>query len=203
MPIQPKQERSRKRPSQILKAALQEFSARGFSDCRLEDVASRVGISKGTIYRYFPNKEELFCAVIQHQVVERLKHLDELTATHEGSIELFLRSKLIPFFQAFLASDARHVARLVMAEGPKFPQVAEFYYREVVQKGTGILRGLIEKGVERGEFRRTDLSDFPQLIMAPALMALIWNSLFSDFRPLDLSRLLHTHIDLLLEGLKS
>jgi hypothetical protein len=89
------------------------------------------------------------------------------------------------------------IVRLIMAEGPRFPAIADFYYREVVSRGLGALRALIALGVERGEIKHEKLAQFPQIVVAPALIALVWKSLFERHAPLDADAMLRTHLDLI------
>jgi hypothetical protein len=100
-------------------------------------------------------------------------------------------------------SDVRRLLRVFLAEGPQFPELTEFYYHEVVSRGMSVMRALIARGVETGEFRDTALSDYPQPLIAGALVAILWESLFGQDHPLDTERMLETHVSLLLDGLKA
>jgi hypothetical protein len=91
----------------------------------------------------------------------------------------------------------KDVIRLIMAEGPRFPKLAEFYYREVIGRVLPVMRGLLTRAVERGELNHDALARFPQLLVAPALMAVMWSGLFERFEPLDVRQLMQAHLDLL------
>ncbi|HET6521423.1 MAG TPA: TetR/AcrR family transcriptional regulator [Geminicoccaceae bacterium] len=194
--------RKEARPAEILGAALEEFAANGYAATRLDDVARRAGVSKGTIYLYFDDKEALFKEVVRRSVVPHLERLRAAVDGATGSAEAFLRNDFKGFALGLIESEARHVVRLLVAEGPRFPDLAGFYFDEVVGPGMAALGALVDRAVARGEFRRTALGELPQLLVAPALVALIWRALFDRRRPLDLDELFDTHVDLVLNGLK-
>jgi AcrR family transcriptional regulator len=181
----------------ILKAALEEFSAGGFAATRLDDVARRAGVAKGTIYLHFADKEALFQEIIRSMLTPLVGNLEELRdldvpfrAIAEQIVELFVRE--------VLETDRKNIIRLMITEGPRFPKIAEFHYREVVSRVMGAMQAILRRAVERGEIQHKALAQFPQLLFAPALMAVIWNSLFERFSPLDARAMLRTHIDILL-----
>ena len=190
------------RPQEILSAAFAEFAANGYDATRLDDVARRAGVAKGTIYLYFESKEDLFKAMVRRAVVPRLEDLAGAVDGLAGSAEGFLRGPFREFVVRLIDSEARFIVRLLIAEGHRFPDLTRFYFDEVVGRGMAVLRRLVARGVELGEFRPTALDEFPQLLIAPAVMGLVWKSLFDSYRPLDLDRLIGAHIDLVLNGLK-
>jgi len=102
------------------------------------------------------------------------------------------------FVQEIYATRRRDLARLVITEGARFPAIAEFYYREVVERAIAALRALVERAIARGELRHDALARFPQLIAAPGVVAILWAGLFERFAPLDVAAMLRAHIDLLL-----
>jgi AcrR family transcriptional regulator len=195
--------RKDERPDEILAAAVEEFAAKGYAAARLDDVARRAGVAKGTIYLYYAGKDELFQAVVRRAIVPHLDHLEALALASSSSVEAFLRGPFLGLQRHLLRSDVRRLVRVMLAEAPLVPGLSEFYYREVVARGLGILRTLIARGVERGEFRPTALAELPQPLIAGAVLALLWEWLFGRHHPLDTERLLETHISLLLEGLKA
>ena len=191
------------RPQQIVAAAFEEFAEKGFSATRLEDVASRARVSKGLPYLYFKTKVELFKAVIRSVITSHFDVIRERMETTELSVEEFLRGPLLAFMQELVCSRRAFIARLLIAEGHKHPELTEFYFDTVVARGIDTLTRLIDRGVARGEFRQTRLRDFPQLLIAPMLTAIIWRSLFERHRHLDTDALLATHIDLMIAALKA
>lgn len=193
-----REQRSQARREAILAAALEEFSAGGFAATRLDDVARRAGVAKGTIYLYFRDKEDLFQELVRAMLspvvgaVENARNV-EMTADQlaEWVIEFFVRE--------IHGTRRRDIIRLMMAEGPRFPKLAEFYYREVLGRILGAVRALLARAVERGEVRHAALAQFPQLLFAPGLVAIVWSGLFERFAPLDVRALLRAHFDILLK----
>jgi AcrR family transcriptional regulator len=198
--------RSRKerdsRPQEIVDAAFQEFAAKGFAGTRLEDVAARARVSKGLPYLYFKTKEELFKAVVKSIVTPAFDAMRTEIETTTLSTEAFLKGPFLAFIQNIVGSRRATIARLLIAEGPKHPELTAFYYEHILSRGMATLRALIDRGVERGEFRATPLRDFPQLLIAPVLTAILWRALFERHHHLDTDRLLETHISLLLDAIR-
>lgn len=195
--------RKETRPDEILDAALEEFVQKGFAAARLDDVARRAGVAKGTIYLYFPSKGELFKAVVRRAVLPLLESVRVMTQTFAGSTEEFLRGPFKEMQLRLLQLEERHVARILITEGRAFPDLTDFYVREVIQRGLDTLRMVVARGVARGEFRKTNLEQFPQPLIAATVLALIWETVLSRHAPLDVEGLLDTHIDLLIEGLRA
>jgi AcrR family transcriptional regulator len=180
-------------------AALDEFAASGFAATRLDDVARRAGVAKGTIYLHFADKESLFQELIRSE-------LSPVVATLETPPDLPLRAVvellMATFVREVLQTRRKDIVRLVLAEGRRFPKVAEFYYREVVGRGMSAVRTLMRRAVARGEIGSDALVHFPQLVVAPGLVSIIWDGLFDRFEPLDVEALMRTHVDLLLKALE-
>lgn len=193
--------RRSKRQDAILAAALEEFSAKGFAQARLDDVARRAGVAKGTIYLYVESKEDLFRAVARRSVVPLVADLTERIERFEGPTEDLLRTIMAVFRQGLANPDVRAVVYLVLSEAGRFPDIAEFYYREVVARGIAAVRRVIARGVERGDLRPNAVTDFPQLFIAPLLVGTVWQELFDRFEPIDLDGLFDAHIDTLLHGI--
>jgi AcrR family transcriptional regulator len=195
--------RKEERPAEITQAAMETFAEHGYAAARIDDVAKRAGISKGLLYLYFKTKEELFKAVIRSVVVPRIDALKTAITDSDLSAEEFLRGPFLEFIRKLPDSPARIVVRLLVADGPKHPDLTAYYYEQVVSGGMDSLRQLINKGVEQGEFRKSQLDEFPQLIVAPVLVSIIWKTLFEKHLPLDTDKLLQTHIDLILSAIKA
>ena len=189
------------RQEDILEAALEAFSRTGFAATRIDDVARRAGISKGTIYLYFPSKEALFEGVVRHFMVPKLDRVDELRAGHVGSADDLLRMQLATVYREIVGSRLREILRLLLAEGPRFPELLAFYHAEVVDRAMAGLRATIELGIAQGVFRPNSARDFPQVVMGPAILAGVWTLLFDSFAPLDLDAYAEAHLDILLRGL--
>jgi AcrR family transcriptional regulator len=195
--------RKEQRHEEIVEAALEEFAVKGYAETRLDDVASRAGISKGLVYVYFKTKEELFKAVIRSFIIPRVDALIREVERSRRSSEEMLRGPLLSFMKEFAKSRKRIVVRLLIAEGPKHPDLLDFYHREVISRGMRLVRLIVTRGVTSGEFRPSPYQDFPQLFVAPMLLAMIWQMLFARHQALDIDRYLDAHIAIVLQTLKS
>lgn len=189
------------RPGEILDAGLAEFADKGFAAARLEDVARRAGIAKGTIYLYFPSKEALFEAAIRDRLVGTIDGFSAATAGFEGSTEELLRRLLTIVYARLVGTDAVVLLKILISEGHRFPELVALYREVVVSRGLEMLRAILDRGIARGEVREAPASGDPRLIIAPAIMAAVWTLLFSAQAPLDRQALLDAHIDLLMHGL--
>jgi AcrR family transcriptional regulator len=193
---EPRAARQAERREAILAAALEEFSASGFASTRLDDVAKRAGVAKGTIYLYFRDKESLFQELVRAM-------LSPLVAKLEAAPMMDLPARAIAeaiadlFVREIFGTRRQDVIRLIIAEGARFPTLAEFYYHEVIERVVAAVRALLKRAVARGELSSDALARFPQLLVAPALVALVWNGLFNRFAPLDVRELMRAHIELL------
>jgi AcrR family transcriptional regulator len=191
------------RPQEIVAAAFEEFAANGYAATRLEDVATRAKVSKGLPYLYFKTKEELFKAVIRSVITPLFDAMRERMLATDLSCEAFLKGPFLAFVQELVVSRRVLIARLLIAEGHKHPELTKFYYDHVIAKGRETLQAFIDRGVARGEFRPTRLRDFPQLIIAPVLLSVVWRTLFERHHHLDTDALLATHVDLLIEAIRA
>jgi AcrR family transcriptional regulator len=189
-------ERAAERRQAIIEAALDEFIARGFAATRLDDIAKRAGVAKGTIYLHFKDKESMFEELIRTAIVPlvgRMQGPPPAGATVRDAIEGFA----LAFIQEIAKTRRGDIVRVIVAEGPRFPAIADFYYREVVSRGLAGMRALIEAGIARGEIKNKNLAKFPQILVAPAMIAVIWQSLFARHAPLDAIEMFRTHLDLI------
>ena len=190
--------RSAARRDAILSAALEEFSSRGYAAARLDDVAKRAGVAKGTIYLYFADKETLFQELARSMLTPLIGHIETLAA-----VELpfpILAERLVDVVsQELIGSRRKDIVRLIISEGTRFPAIADFYYREVLSRVFSALRQILQRALDRGELRHRGLVAFPQLLGAPVLVAMVWQSLFQKQAPLDIRAMLNAHLDILLD----
>ncbi len=196
------QRRKEDRPQEITEAAFEAFAEKGYSATKVADVAKRAGVSKGLMYLYFKTKEELFKAVVKSVVIRRVDRLIENVETTELSSENFIRGPLQSFLQQIPASPVAVVIRLLVSEGRKHPDLVDYYYDNVVAKGLAAISGFLRRGVERGEFRQSAVTDLPHLILAPVMLSIIWGLIFTD-QKLDTDKLIETQIDLVLTQIKA
>jgi AcrR family transcriptional regulator len=176
---------------------MDEFIARGFAATRLDDVAKRAGVAKGTIYLHFKDKESMFEELIRTAIVPLVMRLGATPPPSGASVRDMVEGFAGTFIQEVATTRRGDLVRLIVAEGPRFPAVADFYYREVVSRGLAGMRALIELGIARGEIKQKNLARFPQIMVAPALIAVIWQSLFSRHAPLDALEMFRVHLDLI------
>jgi AcrR family transcriptional regulator len=195
------QRRKQDRPQEITDAALAAFAEKGYAATRVDDVAKRAGVSKGLLYLYFKTKEELFKAVVRSFVVPRIDALTEIIDSSELSSEEFLRGPFLDFVKTLPGSPISVVIRLMIAEGPKHPDLVQFYWDNVVSRGLGTISELLQRGVQTGEFRKSAVSEQPHLFIMPVLFSVVFNSLFKK-QSMDTNRLIETQIDLLITHLK-
>ena len=198
-----RRERRDTRPQEIVAAAFEEFAAKGYAGTRLEDVAARARVSKGLPYLYFKTKEALFKAVIKSVITAHFDVMRQRMETTTLSSEVFLKGPFLSFLQDLVCSKRAFIARLLIAEGHKHPELTAFYYEQVVSRGIETLTRLIDRGVERGEFKETRLREFPQLLVAPALTAILWRQLFERHHHLDTDGLLAANIELLTDAIRA
>lgn len=196
------QRRKEDRPQEIAEAAFEAFAEHGYAQTRVEDVASRAGVSKGLMYLYFRTKEELFKAVIRNVVTRRVDALIRVVEQTELSSEDFLRGPMLDFMKSVPHSRIPVVIRLLLAEAPRHPDLVDYYWENVAGRGLDAIRRFLERGIERGEFRRSAVNDLPQLFLAPVMLSVIWKILFAK-RPLDSDRLIETQMELILAHIRA
>ncbi len=196
------QRRKEDRPQEITEAAFEVFAEKGYAATTIAEVAQRAGVSKGLTYLYFRTKEELFKAVIKSVVIRRVDALVDAVETTELSSEDFIRGPLLDFMKQVPGSPIAIVIRLLISEGQRHPDLVDFYWENVVSKGLTAISRFVGRGVERGEFRDTAVTDLPQLVMAPMMLSMIWRILFPR-RDLDTDYLIATQIDMLLAYIKA
>ena len=203
--IERPQRRRRKeaRPAEIIEAGMAEFAEKGFAGARLSDVATRAGIAKGTIYLYFESKEKLFEAVVETKIRSTITEVETMIAGYQGSSDTLLHIIISKLYQEMVLSDKSELMRIIIGEGRRFPEVAKFYYDTVIKNGMEVMTALVQRGIDRGEFRQSAAAEYPRLIMAPAVMATIWRLTFNEFEEIDTDMVMAAHLDLVLNGLKT
>jgi AcrR family transcriptional regulator len=199
----PRQRRKEARPAELTAAALELFVEKGFAGTRLDDVAARAGVSKGTLYLYFDSKEALFKAVIQEGIVPILEAgagmVDSFTG---GSVDL-LRGVILEWWKRIGATSLAGVPKLMISEAGNFPELAAYYNDTVIIRGRELLRRILQRGIARGEFRAVDVETAIDVIFAPVLMMLVWRYSLGacGCGSHDPATYLRTHLDLALNGL--
>lgn len=200
----PRRRRKEARPQELLEAALSLFVEKGFAATRAEEVAALAGVSKGTLYLYFPSKEELLKAVISHFLVARIAEGAERIQRFSGPRGQLLRSTLIDWWTELYESPASGVFKLIITEVRNFPEIADHYAREVIEPAHQMVGGIIAEGISRGEFRQVDVGTAVHSLVLPlVMMCLHRHSLGAcpqDWH-LDPRAFIEQHVHLVLDGL--
>lgn len=197
------QRRKQARPGEILEAALEQFVEKGYAATKLEDVAQRAGVTKGTMYLYFESKDALFKAVVLANVVPALERAEQLVAEFQGSSRDLLVQYMRAWMDAVYNTALSGLPKLLISEAANFPEMARFYHVEVVDRGQRLLRGIIQRGIENGEFRGVDPDYTARVLRAPILLAAVWKHslLKTESCTVDVQQYLEAHIDLMLHGM--
>jgi AcrR family transcriptional regulator len=194
--------RKAERPQEIIEAAFWEFSRNGYATTTLERIAERAGVTKGTIYVYFENKEHLFISMVREFTKAAHENVQELYETHDGSTAELLRAQFSLIYQHLVKDKRRReVVRMLIAESSRFPELADRYYDEILRPCLDMLKQVIRRGVDRGEIRQSAVIDSPQVVIAPIALVDLWMMMFDDRQPLDLKVYFDAHLELVLNGL--
>ncbi len=184
----------------ILEAAVGVFVAQGFAAARLDEVAAKAGVAKGTIYLHFKDKQDLFEQMVRAAVAPVIERLEALAKVPDLPADMVLKSLYELFRTEVLGTARKDLLRLVITEGPRFPAIAKFYHREVVSRGLKLMGGVLQRAGEKGELAAGGLAAYPQLVVAPLILAVVWDGLFGAIQPLDVKGLLDAYRRLLLGG---
>lgn len=193
------------RPQELLAAALDQFVERGYAATRLEDVAKHAGVSKGTLYLYFANKEELFKAVVRANIVATIGEAEQDAAAFDGPSGELLGTLLMKWWAEICATPLGGITKLILSEGNNFPELAQFYNEEVVARGSNLFIQVLIRGIERGEFRPVDPVVMTQVLIAPVLMLMMWTHSFMptcDMPPVAPQAFMETFISTTVRGLR-
>ena len=196
--------RKEARPAELVAAALELFVERGYAGTRLEDVAAQAGVSKGTLYLYFENKEDLFKAVVRENIVVRISESADEVMRFDGSSGDLLRYLVTSWWREYGDSTAGGLGKLVMAESGNFPEIARFFVDEVIEPWHNVLAAAVRRGIERGEFRRVEPQMFVRVVTAPLVMLSLWKRSFGPCSrtPIDSDAYIATHVDMMLAALR-
>ncbi len=191
------------RPSEIVAAALAVFAEQGFAGAKIEEIARRAGVAKGTVYLYFATKEALFEAAVRENISPIFARLDSLSRQPAASAGERLTAVIHRVYAELIENPARRIImQILIAEGSRFPQLTAFYHVAVISQAQKMLKRLLKQGVASGEFRQTPALKHPEIIMSPAMMAVVWKMTFDHIAPLAMKPYLQAHIDLVLNGLR-
>ena len=191
------------RPEEIIAAALELFVERGFAATRLDDVAAHAGVSKGTLYLYFESKEDLFKAVVRGNIVPLLLHGEQLLENFAGSSADLVRQLVLGWWELTGSTKIAGIPKLVIAEAGNFPDLAKFYYDEVILRAHSMFRRVLQRGADAGEFREVDIDHLVHVTLAPLVMLAVWRHSFAccEREKLQPRRYLDAYLDMLLHSL--
>lgn len=162
------------RPGELMDAALDLFVEKGFAATRVEEVALRAGVSKGTLFLYFPSKVELFKAVVRENIAGRFDEWNREFDTFTGTTGDMVRYCMLQWWDRIGATQASGITKLVMSEASHFPELADFYRTEVIEPGNALIRRILQRGVDRGEFRPINIDVAIYSIIAPMIFVIMW-----------------------------
>lgn len=196
--------RKHARPAEIRQAALECFGERGFAATRLDDVAELAGVTKGTVYLYFHNKEDLFKAVVKEELVPNIVKIQTRLADEHLSPPDALAELMRFWIKTLDSTRLSLIPKLVISEIGNFPELAEFYIHEVIDRGFSLIGGIIRRGIETGDFRKVDVEETTVCVIAPAIVSMLWRHTFEQFgsKRIDPLSLFETHIEMILRGLQ-
>ena len=197
--------RKEARPGELLAAALELFVEKGFAATRSEEVAARAGVSKGTLFLYFPSKEELFKAVVRENISGRFAEWEQEFASFEGSTAEMVRYCMRVWWERIGSTRASGITKLIIGEARNFPDIAAFYQQEVIRPANQLMRRILQRGVDRGEFRPLDIEYTVFSIVAPMMFLIMMKHSLGvcvpQEYPLDPQRYIDTQVENLLQGL--
>ncbi len=205
-PASPKRERRKEaRPGELLDAALDLFVEKGYAATKVDEVAARAGVSKGTLFLYFPSKEELFKAVVRESIVGRFGEWSQELAQFQGSTADMLRYAYTTWWESIGSTRASGITKLMLSEAGNFPEITQFYQREVIEPGQQLIRRVLLRGVERGEFRTVNMDYAVYAVLAPMIFLMLWKhsigACVPDALAFDPEAYISSQVDNLLHGL--
>ncbi|MDB5966905.1 MAG: transcriptional regulator, TetR family [Polaromonas sp.] len=202
-----RERRKEARPGELLDAALELFVEKGFAATRVEEVAARAGVSKGTLFLYFQSKEELLKAVVRENISGRFKEWNEEFLTFEGSSAEMLTYCMNVWWDRVGATRASGITKLMMSEAGNFPEIAAFYQQEVIAPGQTLIRRIFQRGVDRGEFHVVDMDHAVYLVVAPMMFLILARHSAGvcvlDTVDLDPKKYIATQLDAILYGVST
>lgn len=199
--------RKESRPAELLSAALEIFVEKGYAATRLDDVAGRAGVSKGTLYLYYPSKEELFKAVVREAIVTKIDAYRREVETSQAASGELLRNFFDAWWEQFGATDLAGIIKLIVAEAGNFPEVARFFQDEVVAPNDALLRAIVQRGIDRGEFRPIDIEAAVHIWMAPMVLKAIWMNSVEQACPMcsdiPVERVMRAQVAMILDAIRT
>jgi AcrR family transcriptional regulator len=197
------QRRADDRPREICAAALEVFAEKGFAAAKLDEIARRAGVSKGTLYLYFEDKQELFRAVVKSAIAPNIEAITSDVAALDAPFPDLVRMFLTGFAEREARLPIGAVAKIVVGESRNFPELARVWHDEVASKAIGALSALIDRAQQRGEVRAGDARLYAFSLIGPMVLGALWRATLvpAGGTPLDLTALAKQHSETVLAGL--
>lgn len=194
--------RKEDRPAEILASALKNFSMKGFTATKLDEVAKEAGVSKGTLYLYFESKEVLFKAVVSEFVLPQIAKAEEQAEQYTGSIKDLMSQLLDNWRINVLETDLSGIPKIIIAEASNFPDIAKFYLENVIQRMRHFVANLINIGIEQGEFRQCDSEFAARTFLSTMVFSAIWKHSLGPYdENYDIKEYLNSSLDIFLRGI--
>jgi TetR/AcrR family transcriptional regulator len=201
-----RERRKEARPGELLAAALDLFVEKGFAATRVEEVAARAGVSKGTLFLYFPSKDELFKAVVRENISGRFTEWNEEFEGFTGTSFDMLSACMNVWWDRVGATKASGLSKLMMSEARNFPEIAAFYQQEVVQPGHSLICRILQRGIDRGEFRQLDMAYAAYSVVAPMMFLMLSRHSMGvcvpDHVALDPKKYIASQLSIILDGMR-
>ncbi|MGR3491738.1 MAG: TetR/AcrR family transcriptional regulator [Shimia sp.] len=197
----PVRRRKDARPGEIVAAGIAEFAEHGFERARLDRIAKAAGIAKGTIYLYFESKDALFLAAVEEYIAGTMSESEQLASGFSGTTEELLRALLDRLYTQFLRPEHQAIMRILIAEGHRMPEVMTQYHSLTIDRGVGVLKAILQRGVDRGEVRPSAIIDHPQVMIAPSMFLALNRMMFTGTYKLDIEQYKEAHIEVILRGI--
>jgi TetR/AcrR family transcriptional regulator len=202
-----RERRKQDRPGELIEAALDIFVEKGFAATRVEEVAARAGVSKGTLFLYFPSKEDLFKAVVRENLVASVAQGAEDIAQFKGTSSELLEWMMLQWWHRYGATKASGISKLIMSEASNFPDLAVFFRSEVIEPAHALVRNVLQAGIESGEFRPTNVELALHSVMAPLIFLVMWkhamSPCFSSQEQINPEAFISQHARLMARGLSA
>ena len=196
------QRRKQERPSEIINAALEIFVEHGYAAAKLDDIAKKAGISKGSLYRYFDSKADLFKEMVKHVVIPQIEKAETTVNEYQGRIAPLISNMVQNWWQTVGETRICGIPKLVISEAANFPELAEFYVSEVIQRGRKLVAGMIRRGVQSGEFRDVEPEYVARILISPIVFAAIWKESLSPYdTQYDVKKYLTLETEIFLRGI--
>ena len=199
------QRRKEDRPGEILDAALALFTEKGYTSARIDDVALRAGVSKGTVYLYFESKEALFKAMVRKKVLPQMEKAEQLVAVHKGNSAELLEKIALQWWFALQHTDLSGLPKVVVAEAGNFPDIASFFVENVVIRVRSLFAKIIQQGMDMGEFRKVSPTEAARVFTSAIVFAAIWKHSLAPFdnMPFESEEYLQIHLENFIRGLQA